>query len=96
MQAAEGRSVLDRGLVLDEHRESLAVSVLDGVPGVILKMPSPTYLPLLFTLCLSAGFAGLISHIWAISYAALGLGALVVFAWLWPRAEVGQREGLHG
>ena len=92
----EGRSVLDRGLVLDDHHETLGVSVFDGVPDMIFKMPSPTYLPLLLTLCISAGFAGLISHIWAISYAGLGLGVLVSLIWLWPREEVGQRELLHG
>jgi hypothetical protein len=91
----EGRSVLDRGLVLDDHHETLGVSVFDGVPDTIFKMPSPTYLPLLLTLCISAGFAGLISHIWPISYAGLGLG-VVSLIWLWPREEVGQREILHG
>jgi cytochrome c oxidase subunit I len=96
LHESEGRSVLDRGLVLDEHHETLGVSVLDGVPDTILKMPSPTYLPLFLTLCISAGFAGLISHIWGISYAGLALGVVMTLIWLWPRAEVGQREVLHG
>jgi cytochrome c oxidase subunit I len=95
LQEGMGHSVLDRGLVLDHHHETLGVSVLDGVPDTILKMPSESYLPLLLTLCISAGFAGLISHIWGISYAALGLGVVVTLIWLWPRAEVGQREVLY-
>lgn len=92
----DGDTMLDRGMPLDEHHEALGVSVLDGIPDTILKMPSPTCLPLLLTLCISAGFAGLISHLWWISYAGLALGIVVTLIWLWPRAEYGQREVLHG
>jgi cytochrome c oxidase subunit 1/cytochrome c oxidase subunit I+III len=88
----DGKSVIDRGLVLDHHHETLAVSAIDGEPDLILKMPRETYLPLLLTLCISAFFAGLISHIWWLAAAGVVVGIVVSLAWLWPRAEVGQRE----
>ncbi len=92
LDEGDGRSVIDRGLVLDHHHETLAVSALDGEPDLILKMPGETYLPLLLTLCISAFFAGLISHIWLLAVAGVVVGIVVSLAWLWPRAEVGQRE----
>lgn len=92
LDEGDGRSVIDRGLVLDHHHETLAVSPLDGEPDLILKMPGETYLPLLLTLCISAFFAGLISHLWWLAVAGVVVGIVVSLAWLWPRAEVGQRE----
>ena len=92
LDEGDGESVLERGLVLDHHHETLAVTAMDGVPDLILKMPSETYLPLIHTLCLSMFFAGLVSRIWGLAGAGAILAIVVAIIWLWPRAEVGQRE----
>jgi len=42
------------------------------------------------TLCLSALFAGLLAHIWALAAAAAALGTVAAIAWLWPRVEAGE------
>jgi cytochrome c oxidase subunit I+III len=87
----DGESVLDRGLVLDDHHETLGVTAMDGEPDVILKMPSESYMPFAMMLCLSAFFAGLLVHVWALAGAAAGVGIIVAIAWLWPRAEAGEK-----
>jgi cytochrome c oxidase subunit I+III len=91
LDEGHGTSVLDRGLVLDDHHETLGVSAMDGEPDVILKMPSESYMPFVMTLCLSAFFAGLLVHLWWLSAAAAGAGIIAGIAWLWPRAEAGEK-----
>jgi heme/copper-type cytochrome/quinol oxidase subunit 1 len=91
LQEGAGESVIERGLVLDDHHETLGVSPLDGQPDVILKMPGESYMPFALTLCISAFFAGLLVHIWGLAVAAVILGAIAVMAWLWPRAEAGEK-----
>ncbi len=88
----DGHSVLERGLVLDDHHETLGVTAIDGEPDVILKMPSESYLPFLLTLCISALFAGLLAHLWWVAGAAAAAGTVFTIAWLWPRAEAGETE----
>ncbi|HEU5276516.1 MAG TPA: cytochrome c oxidase subunit I [Xanthobacteraceae bacterium] len=87
-----GESVLERGLVLDDHHETLGVTALDGEPDVILKMPSESYMPFVLSLCISAVFAGLLIHLWWLAGAGAAVGTVVVIAWLWPRAEAGETE----
>jgi cytochrome c oxidase subunit I len=88
-----GRSVLDRGMVLDHGREALAVSPLDGEPQLILKMPDDTPVPFLLALAASAMFVGLLVHAWWLAV----LGAVGVFAallaWLWPSRTLAQTAG---
>lgn len=91
LQESAGRSVLDRGLVLDHHHETVGVTALDGEPDVILKMPGESYTPFLMTLCLSALFAGLLIHLWWLAAAGAGLGVLAGVSWLWPLSEAGER-----
>jgi cytochrome c oxidase subunit I len=88
----DGESVIDQGLVLDHHHETLAVSALDGEPDLILKMPSESFLPVLMALCLGVFFAGLVSRLWWLAGIGVVAGIAVVIAWLWPLAEAGQRE----
>ncbi len=92
LSEAMGKTVLERGMVLDHHHETLAVTAMDGEPDLILKMPSESYLPVLHGLCLLAFFIGLVFHMWWLA-AVGGIAAVLVgIAWLWPHAEIGQRE----
>ena len=92
LQEGDGQSVIDRGLVLDHHHETLGVTPLDGEPDVILKMPSETYVPLLTACGLGVVFAGLVSRLWWLAGAGAFVTFVVALVWLWPRAELGQRE----
>ena len=60
-------------------------------PDVILKMPSESYMPFAMTLCLSGLFAGLLVQSIVLAIAAIVLGIVVGIAWLWPRAEAGEK-----
>jgi hypothetical protein len=51
-------------------------------------------MPFALALCLAGLFAGLLVHVWALAGAAAGLGTLAVIAWLWPRAEAGERASI--
>jgi cytochrome c oxidase subunit I len=92
-EAGEARTVLDRGLVLDHGRESLAVSALEGEPDLILRMPDDSWAPVLLTLALSVLFVALLeaSVAWSIVGALSIIAALLI--WTWPTrrlAEVAQ------
>ncbi len=84
------RSDLSRGYLLDHGRETLATTVLDAEPDLILKMPGDSYAPLALALALAVLFVGLILH----SLACSGLGAaavaLAIVVWLWPQRGLGQ------
>jgi cytochrome c oxidase subunit 1/cytochrome c oxidase subunit I+III len=87
-----GRSILQKGPVLTEGKEALGVSALDAEPDIILKMPEDTLVPLLLTIALTTGFAGLLLLNWYVVAAAVVLVALFVAIWLWPRRRLGQRS----
>ena len=86
-----GHSIVDRGLVLDDHHETIGVTAIDSEPDVILKMPGESPMPLIMTLCLSAFFAGLLTHIWALAGGAAGAAVVSGIVWLWPLEEAGER-----
>jgi cytochrome c oxidase subunit I len=91
------RSSVHAGLLLDRGRETLATSVLDGEPSLILRMPGDSLTPLLLTLAIAAVFIGLLVHAWWL--AALGGAGIVVALvfWLWPERRLGQvAEPAHG
>ena len=88
-----GRSVLHRGMALDQGREALAVSPLDGDPQLVLKMPEDTPVPFLLAVAVSVLFIGLLVHAWWLA-ALAGAGALAaLLAWLWPSRALGQTAG---
>jgi cytochrome c oxidase subunit 1/cytochrome c oxidase subunit I+III len=86
-----GHSSLGRGLVLDDGKEIVATSVLDGEPDVILKMPEDTIAPLVVTILLGAGFVGLLLHIWWLAAVSGVLMLLGILVWLWPERRLGQK-----
>jgi cytochrome c oxidase subunit 1/cytochrome c oxidase subunit I+III len=91
LQEGSGRSSIDRGLVLDEGKETIATTVLDAEPDVILPMPEDSPAPFLTTLAMTAGFAGLLLHWWWLAAAGGAATLLGLVVWLWPRAALGQK-----
>jgi hypothetical protein len=88
-------SVIDHGPILDEGRETIETSALDGEAVGPLHMPSDSYAPLLLALSLALVFATLLVHAWA----GLAIGLLCVFGvlvgWIWPnRAALTLRSGV--
>ena len=84
-EESEQRSILDRGIILDNGKETIATTPLDAEPNRIITMPRNPIAPFLLTLVLTALFAALMAHSW------IAVGVMVVMSlaltayWLWPR-----------
>jgi cytochrome c oxidase subunit 1/cytochrome c oxidase subunit I+III len=85
-------SVLNEGYILDDGREALGTTALDGEPNIILKMPGDSYAPLFLGVFSTLVFAGMILHAWWFAAAMLVAAAFSVIAWLWPERGLLQRE----
>ena len=93
LDEAPARSILDAGLLLDEGRETIATTALDGDPDLILKMPEDTYVPLFLAVALTLAFSGLLLLSWPITIVG-GAGMLAcLLIWLWPDARLAQIAG---
>jgi cytochrome c oxidase subunit 1/cytochrome c oxidase subunit I+III len=90
LNESAARSSLNRGYLLDQGRETLATTVLDAQPDLILKMPGDSYAPLTLALSLGILFVGLIMHMpWPTGAGVIG-AALSIIVWLWPQRSLGQ------
>jgi cytochrome c oxidase subunit 1/cytochrome c oxidase subunit I+III len=90
LQETEERSLTAQGMVLDQGRETIGTTVLDGDPDVILKMPGDSPAPFILTVGLSAGFAGLLVHLWWLAAGGCAVIALSLIVWLWPERALAQ------
>jgi cytochrome c oxidase subunit I len=79
-----GGSVLESNIVLDNGRETVATTVLDGEADSILRMPGDSVLPLVLSICLMAMFFGLLWQGWWLAGAAGLASAVVIAVWLAP------------
>ena len=88
----DARSLVREGLGLDQGKETIGTSALDGEPDTIFKMPEDSLAPLALTVAITAVFAGLGLHLWWL--AGVGtLGCIVaLFAWAWPEQRLAQRS----
>jgi hypothetical protein len=87
------RSEWQNGIALDNGKEALATTVLDGRPYAILKMPEDSPAPFIVTLTISAFFVGLLLQLWWLAGAG-GFATLAgLLVWLWPESELEQRAG---
>ncbi|MDP9085524.1 MAG: cytochrome c oxidase subunit I [Pseudomonadota bacterium] len=83
----EERSQFATGYLLDQGKETLAVTPLDGTPDVILKMPGDSLLPFFLSLALLVLFGGLLLHLAGLAGLA-ALAVLIVLAlWFAPHGE---------
>jgi hypothetical protein len=88
----EVRSSIDRGMWLDEGKETIATTALDAEPDMILEMPGDSFSPLVLAVGTTVIFVGLLLKLWIVA----GVGAVItiaaLLAWLWPRRELRERE----
>ena len=97
LREGSGHSSIERGLALDDGKETIGTTVLDADPDVILKMPDDSLWPLLTTVTMTAGFAGLLLQLWWLSAVAAAATLAGFLIWLWPRASLDQRaRPAHG
>jgi heme/copper-type cytochrome/quinol oxidase subunit 1 len=89
-------SSIDRGMLLDEGKETIGTSALDAVPDMVLEMPEDSFAPLLLALGMAVLFVGLLLKTWAVVVIGGAVAALAILAWLWPRRELREREPARG
>jgi cytochrome c oxidase subunit 1/cytochrome c oxidase subunit I+III len=79
------RSMIARGFLLDDGRQTLATSIVEAKPQAALTMPEDTLVPFLISLGVALLFAGLLLHAWIC--AGVAILAIIIFAmrWLNPR-----------
>jgi cytochrome c oxidase subunit 1/cytochrome c oxidase subunit I+III len=88
LQEGSGRSMLDRGFVLDDGKETLATTVIDAEPDAILKMPEDSPWPFITTVIMAVLFTGmLVRSVWVSGVAGL-LILLCLLFWLWPKRRL--------
>jgi cytochrome c oxidase subunit I len=92
LDESAGRSMLQRGFLLDQGKETLGVTPLDGEPDVILKMPADSLLPIALAAALFLFFIALLAH--AIGFGVIAAAAclVVLCAWFWPHPATQDRE----
>lgn len=85
LEEGNGRSVLDRGYLLSDGRETIGTTPLDAEPDSILKMPDDSYSPFFLGLFCALGFAGLLLNWWNFTVLMALACSLSLMAWLWPQ-----------
>ena len=86
-----GKSAFDSGLVLDNGKETVATTVIDAEPDLILRMPHDSVAPFVTTLAMSVFFTGMLINSFAVMSAAVAAILLCLLWWLWPRTHLKQR-----
>ncbi len=96
MGESEERSSIQRGLLLDNGRETIATSSLDAEPNLILEMPGDSLAPFTMTAGLTAMFTGAVLRQWWL--VAVGVVAIVISLadWFWPRGVHAGAENARG
>jgi len=84
LNETSARSSLAEGLLLDEGRQTIATSALDGEPTLILNMPGDTLAPFILALGMSLLFASALFQAWWFVAAGAIIIAGALMAWFWP------------
>ncbi|RST31278.1 cytochrome c oxidase subunit I [Sphingomonas ginkgonis] len=92
LKKSEERTIFDSGFLLDEGKETLAVTPLDGQPSVILKMPGDSLLPGLLAAALFVFFVGLLVRSDWLSTTAGAAVAIVLVMWFQPTKQPQDQE----
>ncbi|MDB6009703.1 MAG: ctaD [Gammaproteobacteria bacterium] len=85
-------SSLNRGMLLEDGKETIATSSLDAAPDMVLEMPADSFAPLLLAIGTSVIFVGLLLKHWSLTGLGGAVTVLALLAWLWPRRELRERE----
>jgi heme/copper-type cytochrome/quinol oxidase subunit 1 len=85
-------SSIQRGMLLEEGKETIATTALDAEPDMVMEMPEDSYAPLLLAIATSVVFVGLLLKLWIVAGVGAALTVVAVIAWLWPRRDLRERE----
>jgi cytochrome c oxidase subunit I+III len=77
----EGRCYLPDAL--DDQRETLITSVVDARPIQCMRMPGPSFQPLVAAVTTGGFFVFGTFYLWPLALVSLGIAVLVICRWLW-------------
>jgi cytochrome c oxidase subunit I len=84
LNETDERSILGSDVLLDQGKETLAVTALDAQPDAIMTMPGDSLLPVILALGMSVVFGGML----VVNWWGVGVGAVIVtitlLAWFPP------------
>ena len=97
LNETDERSTLGSDVLLDEGKETLAVTAFDAEPDAIMTMPGDSLLPVILALGMSVVFGGML----VVNWWGVGAGAVIVaitlFAWFAPGVPGGaERQAING
>jgi heme/copper-type cytochrome/quinol oxidase subunit 1 len=91
-----GRSSLERGMLLDQGKETIGTMAMDAAPDMVLEMPQDSFAPVLLALGLAVLFAALLLKAWLAAGIGGAIAGLAILAWVWPQRDLREREPAHG
>ncbi|MBC8130252.1 MAG: cytochrome c oxidase subunit I [Rhizobiaceae bacterium] len=69
-------------------RETMVTSVLDAKPIQVLRVPGPSFMPMIAAFVLGAVFILATFHYWTATLVCLGLSIVSIMVWLWRGTSV--------
>ena len=85
-------SSINKGLLLDQGKETIGTSAMDAAPDMILEMPEDSYAPVLLTVGLAILFVGMLLKTWSVVGVGLAVTTVALLVWMWPRRQLLERE----
>jgi len=85
-------SSINKGLLLDQGKETIGTSAMDAAPDMILEMPEDSYAPVLLTVGLAILFVGMLLKTWSVVGVGLVVTTVALLVWMWPRRQLLERE----
>jgi len=89
-------STIDRGMLLTEGKQTIGTTAVDAVPDIVLQMAEDSYAPFWLATGTSILFVALLFKSMTVGIIGIVVAALALIAWLWPTAELREREPTGG
>jgi cytochrome c oxidase subunit I len=86
------RSSIERGMLLEQGKETVATTALDAEPDMVLEMPEDSAAPFWLAVGMAVIFVGLLLKGWMVAVLGGVITLVALLAWLWPRRELRERE----
>ena len=96
MNESTERSSINRGFLLDQGKETIGTSPLDGQPNLILEMPGDSLAPFALTVGMTLMFSGALLRQWWLFAVGIATIFISLVDWFWPRRVHAGLEKVDG
>ena len=83
-------------MLLTEGKQTIGTTAVDAVPDMVLQMAEDSYAPFWLATGTTIIFVGLLFKSMTVGIIGVAIAVLALIAWLWPSAELREREPTHG